>query len=105
MEQELMNLLFSNGGIAVIIAGIMHAIKKAWKPENKNLYKGLAGLFSLGGGYLALQAVEVSGFWNTSLVYLLLSLFIMAFQLFAENEAWDDIKKAFFALLKILVKK
>lgn len=105
MEQTILTLLFGSSGIAVIIAMIMHnVIKKAWKPENKDLYKIPAGILSLGGGYIALQAIVVAGFWPQFAVFLLLSAFIMSFQLWGENEAWDDIKSAFLMVLRLFVK-
>jgi hypothetical protein len=106
MEQTIMTLLFGSSGIAVIIATVMHHVVKAvWKPENKNLYKIPAGVLSLGGGYIARQAIAIAGFWPQVAVYLLLSAFIMAFQLYGENEAWDDIKSGFWAVLRLFVIK
>lgn len=104
MELDLTLLLFGSGGLAVLVGAIMHAIKKVWKPENKNWYKLPSGLLSLGAGYFALQGMGVEGFWLNIAVYLVLSLFIMAFQLFSENEAWDDIKGVFLLILKTLRK-
>lgn len=105
MEQEIVQLLFGSGGIGVMVIAIMKAVKKAWKPENKKLYKIPAGLLSLGGGYVAMQSLSVDGTWTAFGVYLLISAFIMGFQLYGENEAWDDIKKIFPMLLKTLLKK
>ena len=104
MELDLTLLLFGSGGLAVLVLSCTPS-RRCGSQRTKTGTSYRLGLLSLGAGYFALQGMGVEGILvELQFIYLVLSLFIMAFQLFSENEAWDDIKGVFLLILKTLRK-
>lgn len=100
MEDAIMNMVFGQSGAGMIVALIMGAIKKVWKPKVKELYWIPAFVASAIASWGVLWYLDAFSLW----VFLLSTVMIAGFEYISQNEAFDGIKAIFKAVFIKLVK-
>jgi uncharacterized protein (UPF0261 family) len=100
MEEMIVELVLGQSGAGVLIALVMGAVKKGWKPDNRRLYWIPAVLLSAVASLGVLWYVGAMNIW----LFLLTTAVVSGFEYISQNEMWDLVKAIFGAVVGKLVK-